>query len=121
MPVWRIFYNPSALSADQRQSLAKDVTKLYTEPPLGLPAFYVNVLFIPLKENEFFIGGEPRSNFVRIVIEQIARTMLGPETEEGRQARSGWNDKIVEVGLSLRLFAIWLASGEKIELTDCVV
>jgi len=102
MPLWRIFYNPSTLSADQRQSLAKAVTKLYTEPPVGLPAFYVNVLFIPLQENDYFIGGEPRANFVRIVIEQIARTMPEPDTEAGRQARAGWNDKIAEVSLALR-------------------
>jgi phenylpyruvate tautomerase PptA (4-oxalocrotonate tautomerase family) len=103
MPLWRIFYNPSTLPADHRQSLAKAVTKLYMEPPVGLPAFYVNVFFIPLQENEYFIGGEPRNDFVRIVIEQIARTMPEPDTEAGRQARAMWNDKIAEVSLALRL------------------
>ena len=103
MPLWRIFYNPSTFSVDQRQSLAKAVTKLYTDPPVGLPAFYVNVLFIPLQENEYFIGGEPRSNFVRIVIEQIARTLPEPDTEEGRQGRAGWNDKIAEVSFGIAL------------------
>lgn len=101
MPLWRIFYNPSALQVDQRQSLAKAVTKLYTEPPVGLPAFYVNVLFIPLQENEYFIGGEPRINFVRIVIEQIARTLPEHDTEAGRQARAAWNDKIAEVSFGI--------------------
>jgi len=107
MPLWRIFYNPSTLPIDQRQSLAKAVTKLYTEPPVSLPAFYVNVLFIPLQENEFFIGGEQRNNFVRIVIELIARTLPEPDTEAGKQSRAGWNDKIVEASLVLLLLLMW--------------
>ena len=106
MPLWRIFYNPSTLPADQRQSLAKAVTKLYTEPPIGLPAFYVNVLFIPLQENEYFIGGEPRSDFVRVVIEQIARTLPGPDTEAGKQGRATWNEKIVDVSLIFACFTM---------------
>jgi len=128
MPLWRIFAHPSTFSFDQKKGIADAVTKLYTSEPINLPAFYVNVLFIPLKEDEcvpppllsssletvlreskqltdnanrVFIGGQPRKNFVRIVIEQIARQMPDPSTEEGRGARMGWMDMINEVLLSL--------------------
>lgn len=98
MPLWRIFYHPSAFSAEQKKSLANDITKLYTSPPVELPAFYVNVLFIPLQEDEYYIGGETRRNFVRIVIEQIARTMPDPGTEQGKKFRAAWMDRITAVG-----------------------
>lgn len=41
-----------------------------------------------------FIGGKAKSNFVRITIEQIARTMADPDTEEGKAQRTGWMDMI---------------------------
>ncbi|KAI1617229.1 putative oxalocrotonate tautomerase [Exophiala viscosa] len=95
MPLWRIFSHPQTFSLDQRKGLAKAVTELYMS--LGLPAFYVNVIFIDVDENGTFIGGEQRSNFVRVVVEQIARTMPSPDTEDGRQHRTKWMDVINEV------------------------
>ena len=44
-----------------------------------------------------YVGGKPRSNFVRIAIEQIARTMPDPNTEKGKAYRKGWMDMINEV------------------------
>lgn len=41
-----------------------------------------------------YVGGETRTNFVRIAIEQIARVMPDPNTEAGAKARKGWMDKI---------------------------
>ena len=41
-----------------------------------------------------YVGGQPRCDFVRIAIEQIARVMPDPDTEKGRQYRKGWMDKI---------------------------
>ncbi|KAJ9610717.1 hypothetical protein H2200_005494 [Cladophialophora chaetospira] len=99
MPLWRIFSNPKTFSPAQRSGLAKAITALYVSR--GLPAFYVNVLFIDLPDNDgaspsCFVGGEPNPNFVRIVVEQIARTMPSPDTEEGRKRRAGWMDMINE-------------------------
>lgn len=90
MPLWRIFTHPTVFTPAQKRSLAQAITKVYVEE-VGLPAFYVNVLFIPLQEDELWIAGEPRKNFVRIVVEQIARTM---PTEE---VRRGWMDRVNEV------------------------
>ncbi|KIV79819.1 hypothetical protein PV11_07364 [Exophiala sideris] len=101
MPLWRIFSHPQTFSIGQRKGLAKAVTELYVS--LGLPAFYVNVIFIDVDENGTFIGGEQRTNFVRIVVEQIARSMPLPDTEEGRQHRKKWMDAINE---TLRSFVI---------------
>ena len=98
MPLWRIYAHPSTFTNDQKAGLAAAITKLYTSPPNGLPAFYVNVLFIPLEEDEIWVGGEIRKNFVRITVEQIARTMASSDTEEGRARRKWWMDKINEVG-----------------------
>jgi phenylpyruvate tautomerase PptA (4-oxalocrotonate tautomerase family) len=69
MPLWRIFAHPETFSHDQRKGLAEAVTKLYK----ALPAFYVNVIFIDVKEEQVWVGGQAKSNFVRIVVEHIAR------------------------------------------------
>lgn len=99
MPLWRIFSHPTTFTLPQRAGLAKAITHLYVSR--GLPAFYVNVLFIDLDERAVWIGGEPRKNFVRIVIEQIARTMPDPDTEAGRKQRTGWMDMINEVSFDI--------------------
>jgi len=90
MPLWRIFAHRSVFSPTQKRELAQAITKVYVEE-VGLPAFYVNVLFIPLEEDEVWIGGEPRKNFVRVVVEQIARQMPTPEIREG------WMNRVNEV------------------------
>jgi phenylpyruvate tautomerase PptA (4-oxalocrotonate tautomerase family) len=90
MPLWRIFAHPSTFTTDQKRGLSQAITKAYVEGA-GLPAFYVNVIFIPLEEDEVWIGGEPRKNFVRIVVEQIARTMVTQER------RDFWMDHINKV------------------------
>lgn len=96
MPLWRIFSHPQTFSLDQRKGIAKAVTDLYVSR--GLPAFYVNVIFIDVDEKGTFIGGEQRNNFVRVVAEQIARAMPSPDTSEGRERRKKWMDLINEVG-----------------------
>ena len=97
MPLWRIYAHPATFTKEQKAGLAAAITKLYADPPVSLPAFYVNVLFIPLQEDEIWIGGKTRKNFVRITIEQIARTMPSIDTEEGRAYRKGWMDIINDV------------------------
>jgi lysophospholipase L1-like esterase len=100
MPLWHIFSHPDTFSLEQRAALARDITALYGL----LPAFYVNVIFINLGENDIWIGGKPKVNFVRIVIEQIARTLPDAATENGKARRKGWMDRINEVYPTLTLF-----------------
>jgi phenylpyruvate tautomerase PptA (4-oxalocrotonate tautomerase family) len=99
MPLWRIFSNPDTFSPTQRAAFAKDITDYYIDK--GLPPFYVNVFFIPLEPDNFFIGGTPRKNFVRITIEHIARHYPDGDTEAGMKFREGRMDLINEVGCNL--------------------
>lgn len=90
MPLWRIFSHKDTFSTEQRQNIASDVTALYVN--VGLPAFYVNVIFIDVEETGIWIGGEMRKSFVRIAIEQIARKM------DDEDLRRDWMKMINEVG-----------------------
>ncbi|KAF2098750.1 hypothetical protein NA57DRAFT_75988 [Rhizodiscina lignyota] len=86
MPLWRIYSNSKIFTDEQKAGISEAITKLYS----FLPAFYVNVIFIPLGDKDVFIGGKPTTNFVRITVEQIARTMAPSDTEEGKTRRRGW-------------------------------
>jgi hypothetical protein len=96
MPLWRVFSHPSTFTLDQKRGLAKAITKHYTDAPLNFPAFYVNVLFVSLQEDELWIGGEPCKNFVRIVVEQIAKHLPAPG-QPGSQRRVAMMEEIDEV------------------------
>ena len=54
---------------------------------------------IDVKEDQVWIGGKPKSNFVRIVVEQIARTMPSPDTQDGKHHRAAWMNKINAVSV----------------------
>ncbi|KIW24092.1 uncharacterized protein PV07_09826 [Cladophialophora immunda] len=95
MPLWRIFSHPSIFTSAQREGISKAITDLYVSR--GLPPFYVVVIFVDVDEKGIFVGGESKNNFVRIVVEQIARVMMGPETEEGKARRKAWMDRINDV------------------------
>lgn len=72
MPLHRIWYAPGTFSDEDKEKLAEGITKLYTS--FGLPPFYVVVLFLPLEEKDFFVGGKKNTNkFVRIIVQHIAR------------------------------------------------
>lgn len=88
MPLWRIFSHPETFSAGQKAALARDITALYHEAA-GLPKFYVGVVFIPLEAENIWVGGERRENFVRIVVEQIARYVHMDRLLQGRS--NGWD------------------------------
>jgi phenylpyruvate tautomerase PptA (4-oxalocrotonate tautomerase family) len=96
MPLWRIYSHPNSFSTEQRQGLAQSITKLYTD--LGLPAFYVNVLFIDVPEHNFWIGGQQTKSMIRFSVEHVARAMPSAESEEGRKRISTWMERISNVG-----------------------
>lgn len=97
MPFWRIYSNANTFSDEQKAGLSEAITKLYSNRPDGLPAFYVVTVFTPLGDGDIFVGGKKHKDFVRITVEQIARAMPSPETEEGRIRRRGWMERINEV------------------------
>lgn len=88
MPLWRIFSHADTFTPAQRTAFAKDITEYYVDK--GLPAFYVNVFFIPLEAGQCFVGGIPKKKFVRIAIERVAGTIQTEiqklERDIGREA-----------------------------------
>lgn len=94
MPLWRIFSHADTFTPAQRTAFAKDITEYYVDK--GLPAFYVNVFFIPLEAGQCFVGGIPKKNLVRIAIKHIARHYPNGDTEAGKRYWKGGMDLIDE-------------------------
>ncbi|MGO4155431.1 tautomerase family protein [Cupriavidus sp. YAF13] len=76
MPLWKIYHPAGAYAAEDKKAMSKVITEAYAQIPI--PRFYVVVIFEELKEGSCFVGGEPRNNFVRFKIDQIARTIPSP-------------------------------------------
>lgn len=93
MTLSRIFAHATTFSYEQRAALARDITALYSV----LPAFYVDVIFINTGEADMWVGRQPRTDFVRIVVEQIARRLLSEDTDEGVVQWKWWMNRINEV------------------------
>ena len=74
MPLWRIYHPEDFFSEDEQSQIANSITELYTG---FLPAFYVDILFIPLAHTNIYVGGKPRNNFVRFAGEHTARKYDG--------------------------------------------
>ncbi|KAI1702475.1 putative oxalocrotonate tautomerase enzyme domain-containing protein [Ditylenchus destructor] len=71
MPLHR-FYVPEGLySEEDKKKFAQSITDMYVH--IGLPAFYVIVLFIPIKKDSYYVGGKANDKFVRVAIQHIAR------------------------------------------------
>ena len=68
----------SAYRGHARHSLETAYAYVPTNAEIGLPRFYVSVIFHDLPKDSFFIGDKPANDFVRIWIDQIAR-MTPPE------------------------------------------
>ncbi|CAM3611077.1 tautomerase family protein [Tsukamurella ocularis] len=71
MPLWNIHHTPDVFTDAEKQSLAAAITDQYAA--IGLPRFYVVVLFHEVAPQDFFIGGENAPTAVRIAIDHIAR------------------------------------------------
>lgn len=80
MPLWTIYHPADAFSDDDKQKIAAQVTDIYAP---FMPRFYVGIVFNAVAPTDFFIGGEPRDNFVRLVLEHIAREF--PDTRAGQR------------------------------------
>ncbi|RZT85683.1 phenylpyruvate tautomerase PptA (4-oxalocrotonate tautomerase family) [Pseudonocardia sediminis] len=80
MPLWSVHHPPKAYSAQDKRDFATAVTGYYTR--VGLPKFYVVVNFQEVDAESLFVGGEPATDTVRIVIEHIARHSKDPESRK---------------------------------------
>ncbi len=70
MPLWNFYHPVDAYTPDDKQALAEKITEIYAR---FMPKFYVGVVFQAIEAESYYIGGEPRNNFVRIWIDHIAR------------------------------------------------
>jgi hypothetical protein len=75
MPLWKIYHPVGVFTADDKHNFACRITDLYDM----LPKFYVNVIFKETPAADFYIGGDPVANFIRLTIVQIARTLSGDQ------------------------------------------
>jgi len=80
MPLWKIYHPVGAFLAEDKHALSQRITALYSR----LPKFYVGVVFQAVEADSFYVGGEPATNFVRIWVDHIARTLPSAE------ARTWW-------------------------------
>ena len=85
MPLWHIYCPENTYSAEDKRALATRITDLYAD--VGFPRFYASVVFHDLPNNSFFVGGKATNDFVRIWIDQIART-TAPER------RAWWLERV---------------------------
>ncbi|WP_040976957.1 tautomerase family protein [Necropsobacter massiliensis] len=79
MPMWKIYHPENAFSEQDKAEITNKITELYAG---FLPRFYVNVLFHPLAPTQLYIGGEPTTDFVRVTINHIARSIKDAETQQ---------------------------------------
>jgi len=80
MPLWKIHHPVGAYDSDDKKQFASAITSLYEAIPI--PKFYVVVLFEEVSADSFFVGGDSHDRFVRINIDQMARTLPGPVVRE---------------------------------------
>ncbi|GBG37413.1 tautomerase family protein [Mycobacterium montefiorense] len=117
MPLWHIYTPVGAYSAEDKKAMSAALMSVYVDA--GLPKFYVNVLFHEVAEENFYIGAEPRNNFVRLVAEHIARHL--PTTEHRRHAMALFEAQIApfvrdrgydwEMHVDETLFDFWQVQG----------
>jgi phenylpyruvate tautomerase PptA (4-oxalocrotonate tautomerase family) len=71
MPYWKVYHSVDTLTPEDKSAIAHGVTQWYVAA--GLPAFYVNVFFLPLPPSNFYTSGKSESKKVSIEILHVAR------------------------------------------------
>ncbi|QIS03412.1 4-oxalocrotonate tautomerase [Nocardia brasiliensis] len=102
MPLWTIHHTPGILSDDEKGRLAARIADHYEK--VGLPRFYVITLFQETRTEDFYVGGEPASAGVRIVIDHIARH--NPD-QESRRRTAQWVKSILHPHLTKHTDLHW--------------
>jgi phenylpyruvate tautomerase PptA (4-oxalocrotonate tautomerase family) len=90
MPLWTIHHTPGIFSDEEKHQLASRITDAYAR--IGLPRFYVVTIFNEMRPEDFYVGGEPTSAGVRVVIDHIARHSTD---KESRQQIARWIKRIL--------------------------
>jgi hypothetical protein len=61
MPLWTFGHSAGAFTTEEKRDLAQAITEFYVSE--GIPAFYVNVQFIALAEDDLWYGANPHPKF----------------------------------------------------------
>lgn len=80
MPLWKIYHPADAYSEQDKKEFAETITSMYAQIPI--PKFYVVAVFEGIPAGNMYVGGERHDNFVRLKVDQIARTLPGPVLRE---------------------------------------
>lgn len=75
MPLWKIYHPVGAYTSEDKKQFSEAITTIYEAVPI--PKFYVVVVFEEVAADSFFVGGDSHDKFVRINIDQMARTLPG--------------------------------------------
>jgi phenylpyruvate tautomerase PptA (4-oxalocrotonate tautomerase family) len=81
MPMWIIHAPEGAYSVEDKKKLTEEITQIYVDF-VDLPRFYVVVRFDEYRPDSMWLGGEPANDFVRFVVDHIARQMDDPAFRE---------------------------------------
>lgn len=81
MPMWVVHAPEGAYSAEDKKNLTEVLTDIYVEHA-SLPRFYVVVRFDEYPADSMWVGGEPVNDFVRFVVDHIARHLEDPSYRE---------------------------------------
>ncbi|KDN43753.1 hypothetical protein RSAG8_05943, partial [Rhizoctonia solani AG-8 WAC10335] len=117
MPMHRIYTPAGLYSSAEKQALAKAITSAYTTSPAGdrgLPPFYVVVLFIDLRDDSFYVGGEKHKSFARFNVQHLARHFRDKKERLGFMRL--YEEKLKPFTLDKGLD--WEASHVNIDLAD---
>jgi phenylpyruvate tautomerase PptA (4-oxalocrotonate tautomerase family) len=81
MPMWIVHAPEGVYSAEDKKNITETITQIYVEF-VDLPKFYVVVRFDEYPVDSMWLGGEPVNDFVRFVVDHIARQMDDPAFRE---------------------------------------
>jgi hypothetical protein len=93
MPLWQIFTDADTFTLEERTALATSITNFYTKG-VHVPSFYVGVIFVPTPPDFLFVGANPTSNFVRLVIQHIEKLMPDADETGGVEYRANFMGRI---------------------------
>ncbi|WP_026306674.1 tautomerase family protein [Smaragdicoccus niigatensis] len=81
MPMWIVHAPAGVYSTEDKKNLTEIITQFYVDT-VALPKFYVVVRFDEYPVDSMWVGGQPVNDFVRVVVDHIARQMDDPAIRE---------------------------------------
>lgn len=78
MPKWVFHHTTGVFTAEEKQHVAREMTKTYTR--VGLPAFYYRAHFVKLQPDSIYAGGETPA-LTTLSIFHIARSFDNQEIQ----------------------------------------